>query len=293
MTYAQFMTSTPSPPVTPGAESDAGITEWWNDFFAIDVSQFVQILFWLVAGSIAVMTYRQARRTVFQPLRVEVFKQQLSLLTRISESFVSRDENELRAHFDLTKCLDFNASLLFETFLEKEHRLKRKTPLIEEYSEQFPIGMISAESMERNFELVTPPARETDGQPGGNPMSELKWDSFKVPMIAVSRAYDDAHQDILKLVRDPLVPRGLSELLRELADLAAENLGQIEPALEEAAKQLPISYPDADSIEDPSLHWVSNIWNHRLQPMRPVAEKIGDFIREFMQSEQTGFSKVD
>ena len=271
---------------------DAGVVGWWTQFFTIDVSQFIQILFWLVAGSIAIMTYRQARRTVFQPLRVEVFKQQLSLLTKISETFVSRDESELRAHFDLEECVDFNASLLIETFLDQEYQLKRKTSLMDEYRERFPIGLVSAESMEQNFELVAPPNGESERQSSGDPVPDIDWEQFKVPMIAVSQAYDAASQDILKLVRDPLVPRQLSELLRKLADVASENLRQIEPALEEAAKQLPISYPNEDLVKEPSLRWVGNIWNDRVLPMRPIADEIGDFIREFIQSEQTGFTEV-
>jgi hypothetical protein len=286
------MTATPSPSATQGPVVDAGVVGWWTQFFTIDVSQFIQILFWLVAGSIAVMTYCQARRTVFQPLRVEVFKQQLSLLTKISETFVSRDESELRAHFDLEECVDFNASLLLETFLEQEYQLKRKTSLMDEYRERFPIGLVSAESMEQNFELVAPPNGESERRSSGDPVPDIDWDKFKVPMIAVSQAYDTAYQDILKLVRDPLVPRQLSELLRKLADLASENLRQIEPALEEAAKQLPISYPNEDSVKEPSLRWVGNVWNDRVRPMRPIADEIGDFIREFIQSEQTGFTEV-
>ncbi|WP_414831737.1 hypothetical protein [Afifella sp. YEN Y35] len=41
------------------------------------VKDFVQIIFWCVAGVLAVLSYRQARKSIFQPAKNEVFKIQI------------------------------------------------------------------------------------------------------------------------------------------------------------------------------------------------------------------------
>lgn len=290
-----FLDASPTPNPTDSVTSGEG----WAEFFAIDVSQAVQIVFWVVAGTIAVLTYRQAKGTVFQPLRVEVFKQQLAVLTRVSEDFVSRDESALRQYFDLENCVSFNAGLMFERFLEDVHGLKRKTPLIEEFREDFPGGVVSLESMESNFELVKAPI-DTSLQPttAESDTKDAKktvwrrpdWDHYKHDLIAVSRGYTNAYEHVLALVRDPLVPRELAQLLQELADAASANLHAIEPAMAEAAQKVATSYATFDGTTYPDLAWVSNIWNRKSTPLEPIAGRIGEFTRAFVESERSGFA---
>jgi hypothetical protein len=47
------------------------------------IPQVAQVLFYATIGFITALTYRQAKRTLLQPLRTEVFKIQLEELTKV------------------------------------------------------------------------------------------------------------------------------------------------------------------------------------------------------------------
>ena len=81
------------------------------------VASAVQILFWLVVATITVLTFLQARKTLFQPQRTEVFKLQVALLAELSAHFVRKDENDLVRDFDFLRIIRINSVAMYDTFL--------------------------------------------------------------------------------------------------------------------------------------------------------------------------------
>lgn len=87
----------------------------------VDVAtKVVQIIFWVIAGVVAVLTYRHARQTVLQPIRTEVFKAQLAAMSQIMGRFLGKNELELRDEFEFRRFFDVNAWALIDNYAMRE-----------------------------------------------------------------------------------------------------------------------------------------------------------------------------
>lgn len=94
------------------------------------VVQISQLVFWTVGAIVAVLGYRQAKRTIFQPIRTEIFKAQLDAMSKIMRRFLGKKELQLRAefHFDtlfranLYRVADAYAENFFGVVVEQAQR---------------------------------------------------------------------------------------------------------------------------------------------------------------------------
>ncbi|HZN99519.1 MAG TPA: hypothetical protein VFB61_17480, partial [Gemmatimonadales bacterium] len=60
------------------------------------------------------LTYRQARRTVLQPLRTEIFKKQLDGMTQVLQLFIGKAEHQLLDDFAFDELYSANIALLYD-----------------------------------------------------------------------------------------------------------------------------------------------------------------------------------
>lgn len=80
------------------------------------IKTVVQISFWLTIAAVAILTYRQARKTVLQPIRTEVFKAQIAEMSKALALLVGKDEHDLRKDFSFDKALHVNTCSLFDSY---------------------------------------------------------------------------------------------------------------------------------------------------------------------------------
>lgn len=69
------------------------------------VVAIVQTAFYAVVATVTILTYMHARRTLFQPVRTEIFKEQLKELSQVLAPFVGKSEADLRNFFALELAL--------------------------------------------------------------------------------------------------------------------------------------------------------------------------------------------
>jgi len=112
MVSATLSPSAPTP--TPSLDVDHSPLLWNNATsaaFADDLAVLIQILFWIVVGTVTILTYLHAKRTLFQPMRTEVYKQQIVLLREI-ERGLPRTDREYLYHYDVHNAiLEFGFAL--------------------------------------------------------------------------------------------------------------------------------------------------------------------------------------
>ena len=103
------------------------------NYFATNVStikELFNILFFIVVGSVTVLTYLKANKSILQPMENEIFKNQLTEFTNIMDIFNGKSEVELREYFGLSDLIKVNAffmldnyaSLFFGMNIDKERR---------------------------------------------------------------------------------------------------------------------------------------------------------------------------
>lgn len=260
----------------------------FSTFWSIDIVGYVQIAFWLVVGGLSILTYVQAKKSFFQPLRTEVFKLQLALLTRVSDLFVSKSETDLREFFGFHEALQINAQLMREEYArEVGGEVPEGEGILERARDVLGGAQVSMESRAA-IRLVSAPSEHNVDDAEGQP--EQTWDDYEHDFVHITKEFGSALSEIEALSREPLLPSDLRVLLESLVTAAHANLHAIRATMKEAAAKMPASYPTLDSLKGAELHWVENIWIRKSTPLTPIAHEIVAFTRTYFAPEMIGYS---
>ena len=96
------------------------------------IKNLANILFFVTASIITVLSYIQARKTLFAPIRTETFKLQLNAFKETLAFFQNKSEVDFMECFDLNRIVSLNTFQMAEKyiseFFEKEITIdKEKT----------------------------------------------------------------------------------------------------------------------------------------------------------------------
>lgn len=83
-----------------------------------DIVKIIEALFYVSTGTVAVLTFLSARKTILQPMKTEVFKNQVEVFTSIMKLFNGKTESEIRHAFDFDEMLRANIFKLLDDYLE-------------------------------------------------------------------------------------------------------------------------------------------------------------------------------
>ena len=75
------------------------------------------IFFFLIMSIIGILSYIQAKKTVFSPIKTEVFKYQLQAFEKIIEYFQNKSEVELFNDLDLETIMEINTFYLYKDYV--------------------------------------------------------------------------------------------------------------------------------------------------------------------------------
>ncbi|OUP40869.1 hypothetical protein [Pseudoflavonifractor sp. An187] len=83
-----------------------------------DIVKIIEALFYVSMGTVAVLMFLSARKTILQPMKTEVFKNQVEVFTSIMKLFNGKTESEIRHAFDFDEMLRANIFKLLDDYLE-------------------------------------------------------------------------------------------------------------------------------------------------------------------------------
>ncbi|MEH1913205.1 hypothetical protein [Nostoc sp.] len=76
------------------------------------VKDLFQIIYFITLSLVASFTFLKARKTLLQPLRTEIFKEQLKVFNATLDLFVGKNEFELRQDYGLDILFESNIGYL-------------------------------------------------------------------------------------------------------------------------------------------------------------------------------------
>ena len=71
-----------------------------------DIVKIIEVLFYVSTGTVAVLTFLSARKTILQPMKTEVFKNQVEVFTSIMNFLMVKQNLKFAMHLTLMKCLE-------------------------------------------------------------------------------------------------------------------------------------------------------------------------------------------
>lgn len=246
------------------------------------VKDVAQIAFWLVAGVLAALTYRQARRTVLQPIRTEVFKEQLKVMSEAMSLFVGKHELALRGDFDFNALFDANVCYLLDSYATNFFEVQFDPEQRKYNSRDCP--MREGDAVVEELPPANSPEVVADSR-----VRAARWARYRTKILYINRQYCEMDQRITRLLENPLLPAQLAELLTRYRAMAAQNRSALREVLDGAAKEMPEKFSTLQAMERIApLEWPRELWNrynHEFKHLKPLADQIVTFVRNYFEAD--------
>jgi hypothetical protein len=248
------------------------------------IKEIFQIIFFVVISIVTIITYKKAKRTLLQPIRTEVFKEQIKSFSELLNFFAGKGEHELRQEIAFDKLFDANCCELFDNyasfFFDIEFDIETRP-----YSKALcPMGIVQAEALKLADEYTVPTDNEKIEKPDPNKKGEI-WGSRKQLVICLPREHIESMKRLETIKDSPLIPKKCLELIEDFELTVSQNIGILAEVLNEVAHELPLRYPNIDIMKKASLSWVSNKYNEKFICVEPKVKAITNYIREYYLSD--------
>lgn len=257
-------------------------------FFTNTLKDIFNILFFCIVGTIGVLSYLQAKKTLFTPIKTETFKMQIKAFEEILNFFQSKSETEFMQEFDMDFIFNANAKLMFNDFINHfyKNEIKIKEEVIEEMSKNFAGGVASQSFAEKFFEKPDFYLKgdKQKKEEITNPAIILsEWQKYEYGMIQFTKKYSLALDDLSRLISSPLLPTELKSLIEEFESNVRSQLYTVGEVINELAKDLPSNCPNVETVSKIDLSGAWNLFNSKNKKLEPSADKVLKYIREYLK----------
>lgn len=242
-----------------------------------------QIAFWLLAGAVAILTYRQARRTVLQPIRTEVFKEQLKVMSETMSLFVGKSELPLRDDFGFSDLFHANACYLLDSYAASMFGMQFDADNRLYSPANCPMKILTVDSVNSLSSL-----KGSTGSQGEVSYSQVwvgEWADYRMGKLFINKQYCEMNQKITRLLENPLLPIKLVALLSEYLTQTAKNQSLLIEILDQESKNLPAKFP---SLPIEHKVWVRELWAsymHSFNHLKPIADEVVRFVRGYFEAD--------
>lgn len=240
----------------------------------------IQGLFFIIIAYLAVLTYRSARKTILQPIRTEVFKEQLSIINELGQHFIGKDEIMLRGDLDFENLIIANSLDMMDSYAHAVLGIEIDAEKRPYSHDKCPISLISVEDL-RAYGAYTTEERKLDGDKLEEP-STIDWSKYKVIEIHLTNKHCEAMEKLRMVIRNPLLPKECKEILTKYLDIIQDNITLIKIVLTKAAKKMPKEYPDRDKMSIASLSWIENLYAAEFKGLETTALELEGVLRQYL-----------
>lgn len=243
---------------------------------------FFQISFWFILATIAILTYINAKKSFFQPIKTEIFKLQIEEFKKILDIFSEKKEYDLREmHFiesliycNFVSMLDEYAKFKFGIKIDREKRAYGP--------ERCRHSLFSHSYAERTFTLVDGPLKKDTELM----KSDEKWSEYEHGEIHIPNEYWDSIESIRSIKDSPIIPTKLRGLIEDYIETLERNTNNISEILTNKAKLTEEVYPTIDDLEKSQVNWVSNDFYEKFDHLQPKAEQIVNYINTYFSPDK-------
>lgn len=250
----------------------------------IEIKDVFNILFFSVAAIIAILTYIQARKTVFTPIKTETFKMQIKVMEEIFSLFQNKNESGLIDLFDENEVVGLNAFCMVNDYVESKFpgRMKVNEELVEKMMRQRVGAVVKAAHVERYFQQITPLKESSENVEA---QENNDWSHYVHGMIHFTKNYQKNIERLNGISVSPLLPSAVKRALDDVIEIQHGNLLEVGAVLTALAPEMPKLCPDPESIHrlEPSFFW--NRYNQRRHLLEPAVEAVLGAIRDYLQVE--------
>jgi hypothetical protein len=242
------------------------------------IRDVAQLLFFTVVSVITVLTYSKAKRTLLQPIRTEVFKEQLKLFSDILRSFTGKGESELKKDFAFQKVLFVNISALYDDY----EALFFNTEIGEDRRPYNTHECPRNHVVQKNIEWVEL-VKDHSLKKSDSRTKAAVWGNYRYGLIRIPKEFLAKEEELRRIMGSPLLPQRVVNLLNDYLTLAHANVNHVAEVLSECAQEMPLKYLSLDSLQNASFVWIENRYMHETAKFRleDKAKEISKHLRGY------------
>lgn len=245
-----------------------------------NVKDVAQILFWLLAASIAWLSYRQAKRSIFQPAKNEVFKAQIETLKTLLNSLNWKSSGEAWHESGLYDSSQLSLNSAFRQFAKEQFGadIQQVTEI-----QSVAVGLIVSPDA-KGFELVKGPADDVDERIGSDTKS-LSWEEYNWEVFEVSSQQQKISDLIEDALSNPVLPSTIIERIEKLGEELHASAVRAAEDIERTAREFPRHYTSVESLDGANLTWASNMREERGDGLFEALLEVKQAIRAYLKSD--------
>ena len=259
-----------------------GLEDWKN---------FFNICFFLVVGTIGILSYLQARKTLFSPIKTEIFKLQVEEFKKILEAFNYKNQKQFDEETGIQEVFNINACKMHLNYINCF--FKDQVELSEEFRKELESAVygtvMSKENFLKNFRRISAGeemekvSRISDRNPVEPALKLAKGHEYEQVEINYTKKYDDATEELSNLASSPLLPKELVEKIHKIIEINRSNLTLIGDVLTEAAKKMPTKYTTIDQTVKFDPTWIWNEYNSSRESLDQSVNDILSYINKHLK----------
>ncbi len=255
-------------------------------FIVKTTADVFQILFFIVIASVTILSYIQARKTLFTPIKTETFKMQIKAFEDILAFFQNKTETDFARQFDIDFIVSANAQLLLNDYVELFFKIKINSDVLQELNKNFIGAVASLSFAEKHFQSPeyferTKPKEEIEITSPAQIFE--KWKIYEYGLIHYSKVFSEEMNKLTKIIASPLLPVELKNKLTEFEKTVNDNLFLIGSILTKISQEFPQKFPNAKSIYNFEMAGIENKYNREKKDLQPIAAEILVYIRHYLK----------
>jgi hypothetical protein len=258
------------------------VTAWFGA--GVNVVQSIFLLGTLV---LAILTYRQARKTILQPLRTEVFKEQIISFRQDSGEVLTKTQLDLSTELGLIDLVGVNCQAMVDTYAR----------VVLGYQYEWPTR--DWENCKRKgtsfniVELATAQPKVRSLLWGGSthlpdydaiiqPINGDKfagWKNYNHPVIFYHDTFVDAQKRLIGLIASPVLPKDCQKGIKAILDYMNRFPEEMRRKIVDLSETLPGRVPTPHDFEWDRFKYVYQEAYREISDLTPAAEHLMNSIR--------------
>lgn len=242
------------------------------------------IIFFLTMSIIGILSYLQARKTVFSPIKTEVFKYQLQAYEKIIEYFQNKKETELLNDLDIQMIIEINAFNLYKDYVTT--CIDSSTQMNPKYTDKYRQLSTRVKLVKGTHFDYFDEINYSDTNTEENKKRSVEWNDKEYEMIFYTDTNYNTTEKIKSFQNSPLVPLELKKLLDEYLMLADECLNTVGAVIEEVGKDMPNTFPTKNKLKNFNTYGLFNLFSNKRPALEPKAKEILTYINKYLNVEK-------
>ena len=257
-------------------------------FFVTTTRDLFQIIFFSGVLTITILSYLQAKKTLFTPIKTEIFKMQIKAFEEILIFFQNKSENDYTRQFDFDKIVIINSQILVLDYIKHfyTNEINIDKEKVEDLMKESAGAIVTQNYMVKHF---TKPnyyekSEKFEQEEITNPALIIKgWQEYEYGKIEFTTKYKEELEKLKNLSASPLLPQTLKEKLSTFEKTVRDNLSLVGKVLNEIAQEMPTRFPNKNALKKYNHMGVWNQYNKEMKNLKDEAEDILQNIREYLQ----------